>query len=317
MNQYFHIISPSVDALTSVQLRCKIRPDSRVDPGNKITVLVPNSVAAIQWMNAASDRALKVLPALKKLREAASMPRVWPTDDLMAFNLLVSAMHRFKIADCRKMCEDLVEGARHAKKGQILTRSPIPAAKTHQRNPLLSQHFSEGIQSKFKWSDAALALRFSESAARRATNGAVKTMISVSLLTDELDEWSDTLKAVLVRSFRRNVIDGKPQLLKCDPDCNPEACNERHEDTTQFLLHSMSGVEKLKRIPLILGYLKAKVDGFKKHVLEQQCVEYDFDIKWRRDTWNVDLVGQMWTKEREPLNRNIAAVSCPYFHYLV
>ena len=40
-----------------------------------------------------------------------------------------------------------------------------------------------------------------------------------------------------------------------------------------------------------------------------RCVEYDFDIKWSRDTWSVDLVGQMWTKQRESLNRNIALVS--------
>lgn len=298
---------------TNVQLRCKIRPDVRVDAGCSITVLVPNSVAAIQWMNDASDRAHKVLPALKKLREAASMPRVWPTDDIAAFNLLVSALNRFGIGDCRNMCLDLVGKARRASKGPILERSPIAVAKTHRQNPRLSQYFAWGIQSKFKWSDVALALRFSESAARRATNGAVKTMITANLLTDKLDGWSDTLMAVLVRSFRRNVIEGKPQLVKCDPDCNPEACNEKHEATTQFLLRSMSGVEKLKRIPLILGYLKAKVEGFKKHFLEPHCVEYDFDIKWNRDTWNVDLVGQMWTKRREPLNKSIAAVSCPVF----
>ena len=280
-----------------------------MDAGSKITVLVPNSVAAIQWLNDASDRAYKVLPALQKLREAASMPRVWPTDDLMAFNLLVSALHRFGIADFRMKCLNLVEGARHAKKGPILARSPIAVAKTHRKNPLLSAYFAHGLQSTFKWSDVALALRFSESAARRATNGAIKTMITANLLTDELDGWSDTLKAVLVRSFRRNIIGGGgPQLLMCDPNCNPETCQERHEATTQFLLRSMSGVEKLKRIPLILGYLKAKVEAFKKHVLEPRCVEYDFDIKWKRDTWNVELVGQMWTKKREPLNRNIAMV---------
>ena len=312
-NQSFHVICPSVNALTNVQLRCKIRPDNRVD-SSRITVLVPNSAAAIQWMNDASERAYKILPALKKLREAASMPRVWPTDDILAFNLLVSALNRYRIADCRNMCSDLVGRAHHATKGIILARSPVAFAKTNRQNPRLSQYFALGIQSKFKWSDAALALRFSESAARRATNGAVKTMIRANLLTDELEGWSDTLKAVLVRSFRRNVIEGKPQLVKCDLDCNPEACDQRHEDTTQFLMRSMTGVEKLKRIALILGYLKAKVEGFKKHVLEPQCVEYDFDIKWNRDTWKVDLVGHMWTKKREPLNRNIAAVSCPDFH---
>ena len=296
--------------LTNAQFRCKIRPDVRVDAGSRITVLVPNSVAAIQWMNDASDRAYKVLPALKKLREAASMPRVWPTDDIMAFNLLVSAMNRFGIADCRKTCLDLVGGVRHASKGPILTRSPIAVAKTHRQNPRLSKFFSAGIQSKFKWCDAALASRFSESAARRVTNGAAKTMITANLLTDKPEGWSDTLMAVLVRSFRRNVIEGKPQLVMCDPACNPEVCNERHETSTQFLMCSMSGVERLKRIPLILGYLRAKVEGFKKHVLEPRCVEYDFDIKWTRDTWSVDLVGQMWTKERERLNRKIAVVSC-------
>ena len=58
-----------------------------VDPGSRITVIVPNSPAAIQRMNDASDRAYKVLPALNKLREAASMPRVWPTDDITTFTI--------------------------------------------------------------------------------------------------------------------------------------------------------------------------------------------------------------------------------------
>ena len=286
-----------------------------VDPGSRITVIVPNSPAAIQRMNDASDRAYKVLPALNKLREAASMPRVWPTDDITTFNFLVSAMNRFGMADCRKKCLDLVGGIRHASRGVIVARSPIPVAKTRKQNPRLSQYFAKGIQSTFKCSDSALALRFSESAARRATNGAVKTKITANLLTDEVEGWSDTLKAVLVRSFRRNVIDGNPQSVKCDPDCNPDVCNISHETSTQFLIRSMSGVEKLKRIPFILGYLKAKVEGFKKHVLEPLCLEYDFDIKWKRDTWSVDLVGQMWTKGREPLNRNIAAVSFLIIRY--
>ena len=44
-------------------------------------MLVPNSVAAIRRINDASDRAYKVLPALKKLREAAGFEKAADEDE--------------------------------------------------------------------------------------------------------------------------------------------------------------------------------------------------------------------------------------------
>ena len=73
-----------------------------------------------------------------------------------------------------------------------------------------------------------------------------------------------------------------------------------------FLNQKLSGVDQLARIPLVLNYLKCKVECFRKTFLDLECDQYDMKIEWDRDSWNVHIVGHIWTKVRKSLNEKAA-----------
>ena len=74
----------------------------------------------------------------------------------------------------------------------------------------------------------------------------------------------------------------------------------------EFLEESMVGLARLARIPVVLTYLKAAVACFEKAILRPDCRQWDFNLKFDKKSWDVYLVGSMWTKKRATLNEKIA-----------
>ena len=93
--------------------------------------------------------------------------------------------------------------------------------------------------------------------------------------------------------------------MTCEGGCN-ESCAENHPDANEFLTERLKGIGQLAHIPLILNYLKAKVECFEKTILQRQCEHYDFKIVWDKFSWNVYMVGHMCTKRWQNLNEKVA-----------
>ena len=74
-----------------------------------------------------------------------------------------------------------------------------------------------------------------------------------------------------------------------------------------FLDEKMVGLQRLARIPLVLNYLKAMLACYERTVLRHECGQWDFKLKWERDTWNVYLIGNMWSKTRSSVNEKVAS----------
>ena len=115
-------------------------------------------------------------------------------------------------------------------------------------------------------------------------------------------------KSVIVRSFQREVretIDGA-LTVTCAGPCDPGFCGEDHQQLDEFLAQRLSGTDRLARMPLVLNYLKAKVECFRRTVLDPECDQYDMKIEWDRDSWSVHLIGHLWTTGRKSLNEKVA-----------
>ena len=158
------------------------------------------------------------------------------------------------------------------------------------------------------WSDGAISLRTCQSEARRAWNGRVKSSIDVRILADDPVQWSPSLKAMIAKTFEREVTttaEGN-QTLTCAGGCVPAHCINHHPQMDTFLEENMVGLARLARIPIVLNYLKVALSCFEKAILVPTCSQWDFNLTFDKTGWNVSLVGSVWTKKRTSLNERIA-----------
>ena len=79
-------------------------------------------------------------------------------------------------------------------------------------------------------------------------------------------------------------------------------CNMVLEDEKNL----SKSIEKLRDNRFVLNYLKVAVSAFEKAILKSECSQWDFNLKFEKNSWNVSLVGSVWTKKRASLNEKIA-----------
>ena len=185
--------------------------------------------------------------------------------------------------------------ASNSASGEIEERSPRKID-AHYKKLKFEHCHPMAMAETMPWSDGAVVQRRSESDARNAWNGRVKTKVRVRLLSDEPSHWSPNLKAIIVRSFEREVVETATdaQTLTCAGGCNPTVCSNSHPQMESFLKEKMVGLQRVARIPIVLNYLKALLACYGRTVLRHECSQWDFKLKWERDTWDVYLVGNTW-----------------------
>ena len=286
----------------------RLLPNEPIDRNESIVVLVPNTMQAMGkgGLEMPSKRAAEEWPKLKRISNATLAPRPMLLHNFGEFVQATSVMHRRTIASFKKCCSDKLDAMRHTARGG-LERSPN---KTDAR--FCQKGFRDvapgAIRENFPWSSLAEETRCVESGARRAINGRIKTKVRVRLLSDDPALWSPKLKSIIVRSYERDVrhAEGDRLELACQGGCNPDSCTENHQHVDGYLQERFSGISRLQRIPLVLNYLKIKVESFRRNVLIPISDQYDFKIEWDRDTWNVHMVGHLWTLKRRSLNAKLA-----------
>lgn len=287
---------------------CRVPLHDGIDGDKCIVVLVPNTMQAMGkgGLDMPAKRAAEEWFNLKRIANATLAPRTMLLDNSGSFVHASSVMYRVMMAGYRKFWWEKTFACQHTARGRI-ERSPNKTDATFRRLGYRDVA-PEAVEKKLPWSDSAEWARLAESGARSAVNGRIKTKVRVRLLADDPALWSKKLKAIMARSFERDVTEtvGERQLLTCVGGCNTESCPEVHLQIDEFLKQRCSGIGRLARIPLVLNYLKVKVECFRKFVLIPECEHYDFKIKWDKESWDVYMVGHLWTKKRRSLNEKVA-----------
>ena len=273
------------------------------------TFVVPTTAAAIARLNKASQRAsVEWSAGLKATIIATAAPRTLLLQTFVDFLQAASALYRCKLAQFSRAVTHWYAAMSNSATCTVERRTP-PKINAHYKNPKFENFHSLAMAETMPWSDEAVVRRMSESEARSAWNGRVKTKVRVRILSDNPVQWSPNLKAIIVRSFERDVLQTAEggQTLTCAGGCDPDVCNEIHPQMDRFLEERMVGLQRLARILLAQNYLKAVFACYERTVLRHECSQYDFKLKWERDTWDVYLVGNIWTKKRISLNEKVAS----------
>ena len=182
----------------------------------------------------------------------------------------VSVLYRLKIAQIRLERLSMLKNMSSTSKGKIVSRDPNMAAVT-ERNPhfAVTQQFC--LTNTCNWTPSAQEKRSNESAARACVNGRVKIEVQMTVL-----------KNVAVDSTHlRDII----------------------SETLRFL----GPISLISTAPLVLNYLKAKVELLVKHVISQSYQNWDLDLRFSEQEWTAKLVGFLYCKEFEELNGKIAS----------
>ena len=273
-----------------------------------VMVLVPNTKAAFKTLENMSVRAWDDWKTgLQDLMDATEGSRIFLLKDFKAFIQATSAAYRSKLAAFRKYQIDLATGGKLSAQAKICTRSP-KKIKASYKNVSFDQLIPGGILQHFPWSDSAIGARAEESEARNAYYGRVRTMIEVRILADKSFHWSKSLKVIIVRSFERDITETTEgiMMVTCQGGCTLASCSSEHVVLDEFLEQTMVGLNRLARLPLLLNYVKAKLFCFEQTILLPNYSQWDFRLKFMKDTWDVLLVGHAWNKHRVKLNTKIA-----------
>ena len=154
-------------------------------------------------------------------------------------------------------------------KGKILSRNPNMAA-VKERNPHFAMTQKFCLTNTCNWSPAAQEKRSQESAARANVNGCVKVKVEMTVL--------------------KNVAVDSPHL----------------RDILSETIRCLAPASLVSTAPIVLNYLKSKVELLVKHVISQSYQNWDLDLRFSEQEWTVKMIGFLYCKEFEELNGKIA-----------
>ena len=181
----------------------------------------------------------------------------------------VSVLYRLKIAQIRVERLMMLKSLSKTSKGMIESRNPNMAA-VRERNPHFAMTQQFCLTNSCSWSPGAQHKRSDESAARACVNGSIKIKIDMTVLK---------------------------QLAMDSPHLRDILCG----------LNGVNGpTSLLSSAPLALNYLKAKVNLIVKHGISQAYDNWDLELRFAEQEWTVYMVGFLFCKGFDELNRKIA-----------
>ena len=181
----------------------------------------------------------------------------------------VSVLYRLKLAQIRLERLSMLRSLSSTSKGKIVSRDRRSAA-VKDRNPHFAMTQQFCLTNTCNWTPGAQEKRSQESAARACVNGPVKIKIDMTVLKKVATD-SPHLRDILSETLRIS---------------NPSSL--------------------LSLAPLVLNYVKAKVDLLVKHAISQSYQNWDLDLRFSGQEWTVKLIGFLYCKEFEDLNGKIS-----------
>ena len=272
------------------------------------TVVVPTTSTAMEKLSQASRRASEEwTTGLKTLALDTEAPRTLLLQDFEALLQALSGLHRARLAAFWRSVVHRAERSTKSATGEIYQRSPKKLRASYERVKFVNM-YPGATKDALPWSDNAVSERTCQGEARRAWNGRVKTLVEIRILADKPRHWSQRLQEILAKTFERDVMETEEgvQTLTCKGGCTLASCTNDHPSVEEFLEQHMVGLARLARIPVVLNYLKAALACFKRAILRPEYCHWDFKLRFEKESWNVYLVGNVWTKRRGSLNEKIA-----------
>ena len=182
----------------------------------------------------------------------------------------LSVFYRLKLAQIRIERLSMLRNLRKTGKGKIISRDPN-LADVKDRRPHYAETQKFCLTNTCSWSTAAQTKRSKDSAGRALVNGQVKIKVEVTVLK----------KLAVDSPLLNNIIFG----------INSSAHGP---------------VSLISLAPSVLNFLKAKLKLMVKHVLSPNFSNWDLELKFAEQDWTAHLVGYLYCKEFEELNKMIA-----------
>ena len=274
-----------------------------------LTVVVPIASTAMKRLSEPSRRASEEwTTGLKTLALNTEAPRTLLIQNFEDLLQVLSALHRGKLACFWRSVIHWAERFSNSATCEIEERSPKKLRASYEERVKFVNMYPGATKDVLPWSDDAVSERIRQSEARRAWNGRVKTLVEVRILADKPRDWSQNLKEILAKTFERGVVETPDgvQTATCAGGCTLASCNNSHLSIDEFLELHMVGLAQLARIPVVLNYLKASLACFERAILRAEFGQWDFQVKFDKESWNVYLVGNVWTKRTASLNEKVA-----------
>ena len=183
----------------------------------------------------------------------------------------LSVFYRLKLAQIRVERLSMLSNLTRTSKGKIISRNPNHAeVKDRQSHYNATQKFC--LTNTCSWSSAAQEKRSKESAARSCINGQVKIKVEVTVV--------------------KNLAVDNPLL----------------RDIIFGVTSSSHGpVSLISLAPTVLNFVKAKLRLLVKHIIVPTYCNWDLELKFAEQGWTVRMVGYLYCKEFEELNKKIAS----------
>ena len=239
-----------------------------LDP-KKTTVLVPQYPDALDIFNEETmDDALKENKSLKKTAEFLSK-RIFFSP---ALEQTLTVMLRKKLAEIKEGRLRMLRGMKSAQKGILVSRNPNEA-KIKERKPHYDATKPSSLTTSCPWSVGHLQQKEDESRAISCANGQLRTKVRLTVL--------------------KNLAEGSPELAQI-----MMIVSKQHFNGRIFPLISTA--------PIVLQFVKAKIDLLFKHVISQQYANWDMQVDFKKEGWSVDLMGLLYSAEYDEINKQIA-----------
>ena len=178
---------------------------------------------------------------------------------------------RHKLAEIRMERLSILSNKKRTGKGKIVSRDRKLAA-VKDRNPHFAETKKICLTNTCSFSETAKEKRSQESAARLHINGQVRIKLKMTLI--------------------KKMASDSPLL----------------REIIEEIMTSPHGPAPLASLaPLVLNYLKAKVNLLLKHIITPRYTSWDFDLRFAKQEWTVVMVGYVYCEEFEELNKRIAS----------
>ena len=182
----------------------------------------------------------------------------------------LTVFYRLKLAQIRIERLIMLKNLKKTGKGKIISRDPNLAV-VKDRKPHFAETKNFCLTNTCSWSPAAQTKRSRESAGRAFVNGQVKIKVEITVLK----------KLAVDNPLLNNIIFG----INSSPH---------------------GPVSLISLAPSVLNFLKAKLKLMVKHVVSPTFSNWDLELMFAKQDWTVKLVGFLYCKEFEELNKMIA-----------
>ena len=277
----FKMVKSTSSTRTIVAPTCLIEGIADVSnaiPSLSTRILVPQDATAIRAIMGHCDEAIEDRVELKRCTSEL-MNKPFVTD----FEATVSCLYRTFLAEVRHKMKIMTMALAKSARGKIISFDQNLTS-ARKSNPNLKMTLEGALRDLCAWSLPYQKLKSLESAARANINGRVKVYLKGTIIKGLEDE---NLRRIILLGFR---------------------CFANGNITSFEQLENHPGLEAIitNMAPVILRFVRDKVKLFVRHIVKPNFSNYDLRLDIADHGLDVKLVGYLYTKQFDKVNRTLA-----------